>query len=104
MIYIEIAVAVIAIVMTALPAFGKIRRNRFVGVRTRATLSSDTAWEKGHKAALLPMCVTGGIAIVGGVTGLALGYVNEPFITVVLALVLLAGAAWSTAAARRAVS
>jgi uncharacterized membrane protein len=103
MIYIEIAVAAIAIIGTVLPAYGKIRRNRIVGVRTRATLASDEAWRKGHRAAVLPMSLTGGIAILGGVVAAVLGYVNEPFIVVVLALVLLGGAAWSSAAARRAV-
>lgn len=30
---------------------GQLRRNQFIGVRTRATLSSDEAWELGHNAA-----------------------------------------------------
>lgn len=102
MIYIEIAVAALAILVTVLPAVGTISRNRFVGVRTRATLASDTAWRVGHRAAVLPMALTGGIAIVGGVVMALLGYANEPFVIILLALILLSGAAWSSAAARRA--
>lgn len=30
---------------------GRLRRNHLVGVRTRATLSSDEAWQLGHHAA-----------------------------------------------------
>lgn len=30
---------------------GSLTRNQFIGVRTRATLSSDEAWELGHHAA-----------------------------------------------------
>ncbi|MDI9891585.1 SdpI family protein [Microbacterium sp. IEGM 1404] len=103
MIYIEIAVAVLAIAGTVLPAVGKIPRNRIVGVRTRATLASDTAWREGHRATILPMTLTGGIAIVGGTVLAVLGFVNEPFVVIVLAFVLLSGAAWSSAAARRAI-
>lgn len=66
MIYIEIAVAVLAILVTVLPVVGTISRNRIVGVRTRATLANDGAWRAGHRAAVLPMALTGGIAIVGG--------------------------------------
>lgn len=103
MIYIEITVAAIAILVTVLPAVGKIPRNRMVGVRTRATLANDTAWRVGHRAAVLPMVLTGRVAIVGGTVSVVLGFVNEPFIVVVLALILLSGAAWSSVAARRAI-
>ncbi|WP_082914402.1 SdpI family protein [Microbacterium sp. H83] len=81
---------------------GEIPRNRIMGVRTRATLANDTAWRVGHRAATLPMALTGGAAIVGGTVSAVLGYVNEPFIVVILAFILLSGAAWSSAAARRA--
>ncbi|MGO4489030.1 SdpI family protein [Microbacterium sp. 2RAF4] len=102
MIYIEIAVAALAILVTVLPAVGTIPRNRFVGVRTRATLASDTAWRAGHRAAVLPMALTGGVAIVGGTVLAVLGFMNEPSVVIVLALILLSGAVWSSAAARRA--
>ncbi|WP_417554423.1 SdpI family protein [Microbacterium sp.] len=103
MIYIEIVVAILAILVTVLPAVGKIPRNRFVGVRTRATLANDSAWRAGHRAATFPMSLTGGIAIVGGIIAAVIGFVNEPFAVVILALILLSGAVWSSAAARRAV-
>lgn len=102
MIYIEIAVAALAILVTVLPAVGTIPRNRIVGVRTRATLASDAAWRVGHRAAVIPMSLTGGVVTVGGTVLVALGFVNEPFVVIVLALILLSGAAWSSAAARRA--
>lgn len=46
---------------------GSLARNEAIGIRTKATLSSDDAWENGHKAALpfLSMAtVTGAIGAV----------------------------------------
>ena len=36
---------------------GSLARNEAIGIRTKATLSSDDAWENGHKAAVRgPSC------------------------------------------------
>lgn len=103
MIYIEIVVAALAVLVTVLPAWGKIPRNRLVGVRSRALLASDENWRRGHRAAVIPMTLMSGLAIIAGLIAIAFGFVNEPFAVVALALVLLAGAVWSLAAANKAV-
>ena len=57
---------------------GGLRRNDFIGIRTRWTLASDDAWHAGHKAAHHPMlaaCILGAclgtLAIVAYVAGIA---------------------------------
>jgi hypothetical protein len=50
----------------------RLPRNRFVGVRTPATLRDDETFRVGNKVAGLPIAVGGGVGIVGGVVGLAL--------------------------------
>lgn len=102
MIYAEMAVAVIAIVSTVLPARGLIGRNRLVGIRTRATLRSDTAWRRGHSAAVLPMALTGGVVVVAGLVLIGLGHLESIPATVALAIVLLVGALWGAGRASRA--
>ncbi|MFZ7088186.1 SdpI family protein [Curtobacterium sp. RRHDQ10] len=104
MIYAEMAVAVLAIVFTVLPARGLIGRNRLVGIRTRATLQSDTAWRRGHSAAVLPMALTGGAVVVAGLVLIGLGHLESIPATIVLAIVVLVGALWSAGRASRAAS
>lgn len=46
---------------------GSVGRNHFLGLRTQATLSSDTAWERGHRAArpyLQASAIAGIVAVV----------------------------------------
>ena len=46
---------------------GDLRRNHLFGMRTKATLSSDEAWEVGHRAALPYLvfaCIAGVVAII----------------------------------------
>ncbi|WP_367135306.1 SdpI family protein [Saccharothrix sp. HUAS TT1] len=45
----------------------RLPRNRFAGLRTPATMSSDTAFRAANKAAGLPTVVGGGIAVIGAV-------------------------------------
>ena len=48
------AIAVAALIwwMTREAAAGRIKRNRFSGIRTRRTLASDENWVRGHQIAL----------------------------------------------------
>lgn len=55
--------------VTAAAANGRLARNGSVGIRTRATRSSDAAWRAGHQAAL-PASRALGFA--GGIIGLGM--------------------------------
>ena len=68
---------------------GRITRNNAIGLRTRATLSSDEAWERGHKAGarwIAASAVGAATATVLGVVALlATGFEpNEPTNAVVI--------------------
>jgi hypothetical protein len=57
----------LALVATAvLGARSVLRRNRWVGVRTAATLASETQFVAGNRAAAAPVGAAGVIAVVGG--------------------------------------
>lgn len=51
---------------------GRIRRNRWVGLRTRATLSSDQAWSLAHQQAAPATRRAAAAALAGGSAALAL--------------------------------
>ncbi|NOJ60914.1 SdpI family protein [Arthrobacter sp. 260] len=68
---------------------GRITRNNAIGLRTRATLSSDEAWERGHKAGVLWVAVSAIGAVTAAVLGLIALFVtgfepNEPTNAVVI--------------------
>ena len=72
--------AVIALVMAVTCVFtgvagltGRMRRNRWFGVRTASTLSSDDAFTLANRVAGPGLIGAGVIAALGGVLGLALG-------------------------------
>ena len=54
------------VVVAALGARSVLRRNRWVGVRTAATLASETQFVAGNRAAAVPVGAAGVIAAVGG--------------------------------------
>ncbi|MBV9920396.1 MAG: SdpI family protein [Pseudonocardia sp.] len=54
------------IVVAVLGARSVLRRNRWVGVRTAATLSSETQFVAGNRAAAAPVGAAGVVAAVGG--------------------------------------
>jgi uncharacterized membrane protein len=59
-----LAVAGVALfVIGHLSVDDKLPRNHLAGVRTKATLQSDTAWYAGQRAAAIPMQTAGAIAI-----------------------------------------
>ncbi|MFC4912784.1 SdpI family protein [Actinomadura gamaensis] len=68
-----LALAGLAVLVSGLAASsGRLRRNAFVGIRTRTSLSSDEAWEIVHRAGG-PWLTASGLALVigGGVAALA---------------------------------
>jgi hypothetical protein len=55
------------VVVAVLGARSVLRRNRWVGVRTPATLASETQFVAGNRAAAVPVGAAGFVAAVGGV-------------------------------------
>jgi hypothetical protein len=54
------------VVVAVLGARATLRRNRWVGVRTPATLASETQFVAGNRAAAVPVGAAGIVALVGG--------------------------------------
>ena len=54
------------VVVAVLGARSVLRRNRWVGVRTPATLASETQFVAGNRAAAVPVGAAGCVAAVGG--------------------------------------
>jgi hypothetical protein len=66
--------------VAALGARSRLPRNRWAGVRTRATLRSDAAFALANRVAAVPVGAAGAVALAGGVVllagpGAALGWV-----------------------------
>jgi SdpI/YfhL protein family len=61
-----VLVGLALVVVAALGARSVLRRNRWVGVRTAATLASETQFVAGNRAAAVPVGAAGVIAVVGG--------------------------------------
>lgn len=103
MVLIEMVAAVLTIAFVVLPARGLVGRNAFIGVRTRATMRDDSAWRRGHHAAVLPTSLAAGAVLLVGGGAIVLGKINDVTAVVLCAGLLLGGALWSADAARRAV-
>jgi hypothetical protein len=61
------------VVVAVLGARSVLRRNRWIGVRTSATLASETQFVAGNRAAALPVGAAGVVAAIGGAVLLAGG-------------------------------
>jgi uncharacterized membrane protein len=55
------------VVLGATAGAGKLARQSVVGMRTRATLASDEAWEAAHEAAANWVMGAGAVLFVGGI-------------------------------------
>lgn len=55
------------VAVAVLGARSRLRRNRWIGVRTPATLASDAAFAIANRAAAAPTGAAGAVAVVGGV-------------------------------------
>ncbi len=94
------AAGTVTAVVVRAAAQGRLARNAFAGIRTRATLRSDSSWQEGHAAARSAGDLTGSGLVVAGA---ALPFVRDAGWFV--ALRLLAGAwavGWSLVAKVRA--
>jgi SdpI/YhfL family protein len=83
---------VVGLALAAVGTLGfleRLPRNRFVGVRTPATLRDDETFRVGNKVAGLPVAVGGGVGVAGGAVALTL----TGAAALVVALVALAGLA-----------
>lgn len=101
-----LVLAAASAISVALASAGIIKRNRWIGIRTSATLSSDDAWHRGHRAGLIPATIGGAtgavFAIAGLITAGTPGQVD--FAAVMLGCSIaatLAGGVWSTIRASR---
>jgi hypothetical protein len=66
---------------------GRLRRNRYLGVRTAATFASDDAFRLGNRVAAPMLLAAAAVAMLGGVTALVAPSV--PAYSVVLAVAVL---------------
>jgi hypothetical protein len=103
MITVEIAAAVLIALSVALPARGAVPRNRWFGIRTTATLRDPDAWQRAHRAALVPTLTAAAVMVVAGVVGCALGQWDNMPLILAIAAGAVAGSLWSTWVAVRAV-
>lgn len=95
--------------VVARAADGRLRRNRWVGVRTPGTLAGDAGWRTGHAAARPFATAAGALLALAGLGALLVGATTGSpgvFAAVVVggavlgAVVLVAGAVRADAAAR----
>ena len=63
---VELLVGVGALTVAALGARSRLRRNRFVGVRTATTLRTDETFAVAHRAAAVPFAAAGAVAVLAG--------------------------------------
>lgn len=50
--------AIFALLVSVPSAYGVIRPNKIIGLRTNATLRSPSAWRRSHQRAIMPLTVT----------------------------------------------
>lgn len=97
------AAAVISAIVTVLPACGVVSRNPFLGIRTHAMLRDETAWRRGHRAAIVPTSIAAAITITLGVVFVAIGRMNDTGPVLLYAVPIVVGAVWGAVVAARAV-
>jgi hypothetical protein len=61
-----VLVGAVLVVVAVLGARSRLRRNRWIGVRTPATLASDAAFAAANRAGAAPAGAAGAVALVGG--------------------------------------
>lgn len=103
MIFVEMVVAVITVLATVLPARGVIGRNAVIGIRTRSLMRDDTAWTRGHRAAVLPTSIAAVVTIIVGTVLAATGRTNDSGAVLVCAAPIVVGGVWAAVVAARAV-
>ena len=96
-----IVLAAVFMVIIPLCATGAIKANRFVGIRWPILQSSESAWERGHRAAIAPTFIGGGLAIIAAVVGIVIDP-NSVIGVIVSFVFLLTGFALASARAQKA--
>ncbi len=99
----EIGAAVLVTWLTWRAASGTLARNDLAGVRTRITMSSDAAWQIGHRAALRPTVIAGAVTVLWCSVSIGVAQLRTPVSVIVAAVVLVGGALLSITVAHRAV-
>ncbi|WP_439692671.1 SdpI family protein [Curtobacterium sp. SP.BCo] len=99
----EIGAAVLVTWLTWWAANGTLARNDLAGVRTRITMSSDAAWQIGHRAALRPTVNAGAVTVLWCAVCIGVEPLRTPVSVIVAAVVLVGGALLSIPVAQRAV-
>jgi uncharacterized membrane protein len=61
-----VVAGLVLLAVAVLGARGRLRRNRWVGVRTAETLASDAAFALANRVAAAPVGAAGAVALVGG--------------------------------------
>lgn len=102
MITMLVVAAVVTVVVTVLPAQGRMGRNSVAGVRTRSTMRDDASWRRGHQAAVLPASIGAGVTVAWSVGALAVGHGDDTVAILIGAGILVAAAIGSVWAAERA--
>jgi hypothetical protein len=98
-----LAVAALLILgTTQVAAWGGLKRNGWIGIRTRPLMTSDEAWRAGHRAALPALRGTCIPVAIGGVIGAAASGVGMNSVATWGSLLLVGGIVWSTFRAGRA--
>lgn len=69
---------ILLLTVGVLGAGSRLRRNRWIGIRTAATLRSDAAFAHGHRAGAVPAAAAGAVALVGGAAVLLGGDAAAP--------------------------
>lgn|GEM_PF-2893903 len=100
---VEIGAAVLVTWLTWRAANGTLARNDLAGVRTRITMSSDVAWQVGHRAALGPTIIAGIATVLWCSVSTGVEPLRTPVSVIVAAVTLLGGALISVPVAHRAV-
>jgi hypothetical protein len=99
---IEIGAAILVTWLTRKAANGSLPRNNLAGVRTRITMSSDAAWQEGHRAALRPTVNGAAITVMWCLVSIAVPPLRTPVSVLVAAVALVVGTLLSVPAANRA--
>lgn len=82
-----VLIGLLLLAIAVLGSRGTLRRNRWIGIRTPATLRSDASFRLAHRAGAAPLGAAGAVAVVGGIVTVA---GNGAVVVVVLAVTAVA--------------
>lgn len=100
-----VAVDLLSSIIVVLAARGILRRNAVAGIRTRRTRLSESAWERGHQAAMLPVLLGAGVSVAFAIAVVVTPQAPAAAVASLLTLCVLAmlgGGAWGVVRAGKA--